>query len=108
MLKVCMVIVIIIFTLFLVGYVFAVSLGAFYSSFDQKPEKNPREFDDFCISARHLYQAKHYFSIPQDINHNVSCFTCCCLYGIGWLHHFFSLQHIGQTSAEMSLQLAVI
>ena len=49
MLKVCMVIVIIIFTLFLVGYVFAVSLGAFYSSFDQKPEKNSREFDDFAF-----------------------------------------------------------
>ena len=47
-LKVCMVIVIIIFTFCLVGYVFAVALGAFYSSFDQKPEKNPREFDDFA------------------------------------------------------------
>lgn len=48
-LKVCVVILIIILTLFLVGYVFAVSLGAFYLSFDQKPEKNPREFDDFAF-----------------------------------------------------------
>ena len=69
--------------------------------------KKPQRIWWLCISARQLYQAKHYFSIPQDINH-VSCFTCYCQWGIGWLQHFFSLQHIGQQSAEMSLQLAVI
>ena len=72
--------------------------------------ENPQRIWWFCISARHLYQTK-----PNTIL--VSPRTSIIMLVVSLvvasrvsvrLQHFFSPQHIGQQSAEMSLQLAVI